>query len=163
MSGGGRWGEGASWGSQKSDLEHPGRLVVEVALGNVARALDLLRRHPEQASLRPASWPRQPQRGGQEPGTDPLPLPAGGHQESGQDCPADGCLLCLTVCDPTDCNHQAPFSMGFARQEYWSRLPFPTPRDLPTLARDGVSREVPCSALKGETVPDIEEKGSNTF
>ena len=24
------------------------------------------------------------------------------------------------------------------------------------LARDGVSREVPCSALKGETVPDIE-------
>ena len=23
-----------------------------------------------------------------------------------------------------------------------------------TLARDGVSREVPCSALKGETVPD---------
>lgn len=36
--------------AQKSDLEHPGRLVVEVALGNVARALDLLRRHPEQAS-----------------------------------------------------------------------------------------------------------------
>ncbi|KAF4018517.1 hypothetical protein G4228_010219 [Cervus hanglu yarkandensis] len=33
--------------AQKSDLEHPGRLVVEVALGNVARALDLLRRHPE--------------------------------------------------------------------------------------------------------------------
>ena len=26
--------------------------------------------------------------------------------------------------------------------------------DLPALARDGVSREVPCSALKGETVPD---------
>ena len=25
-----------------------------------------------------------------------------------------------------------------------------------TLARDGVSREVPCSALKGETVPDSE-------
>ncbi|XP_070259957.1 E3 ubiquitin-protein ligase MIB2 isoform X4 [Myotis yumanensis] len=34
--------------AQKSDLEHPGRLVVEVALGSVARALDLLRRHPEQ-------------------------------------------------------------------------------------------------------------------
>ncbi|XP_057605997.1 E3 ubiquitin-protein ligase MIB2 isoform X2 [Hippopotamus amphibius kiboko] len=33
--------------AQKSDLEHPGRLVVEVALGNVARALDLLRQHPE--------------------------------------------------------------------------------------------------------------------
>ena len=26
---------------------------------------------------------------------------------------------------------QAPLSMGFPRQEYWSRLPFPTPGDLP--------------------------------
>uniref|UniRef100_H0XJ90 E3 ubiquitin-protein ligase MIB2 n=2 Tax=Otolemur garnettii TaxID=30611 RepID=H0XJ90_OTOGA len=34
--------------AQKSDPEHPGRLVVEVALGNVARALDLLQRHPQQ-------------------------------------------------------------------------------------------------------------------
>lgn len=38
--------------AQKCDLEHPGGLVVEVALGNMARALDLLRRHPEQASPR---------------------------------------------------------------------------------------------------------------
>ncbi|KAF5924739.1 hypothetical protein HPG69_016704 [Diceros bicornis minor] len=36
--------------AQKTDPEHPGRLVVEVALGNMARSLDLLRRHPEQAS-----------------------------------------------------------------------------------------------------------------
>ena len=27
--------------------------------------------------------------------------------------------------------HQAPLSMGFSRQEYWSGLPFPTPGDLP--------------------------------
>ena len=27
--------------------------------------------------------------------------------------------------------HQAPLSMGFPRQEYWSGLPFPSPRDLP--------------------------------
>ena len=27
--------------------------------------------------------------------------------------------------------HQAPLSMGFSRQEYWSRLPFPPPKDLP--------------------------------
>ena len=26
--------------------------------------------------------------------------------------------------------HQAPLSMGFSRQEYWSGLPFPSPRDL---------------------------------
>jgi len=27
--------------------------------------------------------------------------------------------------------HQAPLSIKFSRQEYWSRLPFPSPRDLP--------------------------------
>ena len=27
--------------------------------------------------------------------------------------------------------HQAPLSMGFPRQEYWSGLPFPFPGDLP--------------------------------
>ena len=27
--------------------------------------------------------------------------------------------------------HQAPPSTGFSRQEYWSGLPFPSPRDLP--------------------------------
>ena len=27
--------------------------------------------------------------------------------------------------------HQAPLSMDFPRQEYWSRLPFPSPGDLP--------------------------------
>jgi len=26
--------------------------------------------------------------------------------------------------------HQAPLSMGFRRQEYWSGLAFPPPRDL---------------------------------
>ena len=27
--------------------------------------------------------------------------------------------------------HQAPWSMGFSRQESWSKLPFPPPGDLP--------------------------------
>ena len=27
--------------------------------------------------------------------------------------------------------HQAPLPMGLSRQEYWSGLPFPPPRDLP--------------------------------
>ena len=27
--------------------------------------------------------------------------------------------------------HQAPLSMGFSRQEYWSGLPCPPPWDLP--------------------------------
>ena len=28
-------------------------------------------------------------------------------------------------------NHQAPLSMEFSRQEYWSEQPFPSPGDLP--------------------------------
>ena len=32
--------------------------------------------------------------------------------------------------------HQAPLSMGFPRQEYWSGLPFPPPGDLPDLEGD---------------------------
>ena len=27
--------------------------------------------------------------------------------------------------------HQAPLSIGFSRQEYWSGLPYPPPGDLP--------------------------------
>ena len=27
--------------------------------------------------------------------------------------------------------YQAPLSMGFSRQQYWSGLPFPSPGDLP--------------------------------
>ena len=30
-----------------------------------------------------------------------------------------------------DCNHQAPLSVEFCRQEYWSGLPCPPPGDLP--------------------------------
>ena len=36
---------------------------------------------------------------------------------------------CLTLCDPMDYS-QAPLSMEFSRQEYWSGLPFPSPGDL---------------------------------
>ena len=48
--------------------------------------------------------------------------------------------------------HQAPLSMGFSRQEYWSRLPFPSPGDLPdpeiklrspTLQADSLPSEPP--------------------
>ena len=31
----------------------------------------------------------------------------------------------------TNVAHEAPPSMEFSRQEYWSRLPFPSPGDLP--------------------------------
>ena len=39
--------------------------------------------------------------------------------------------------------HQAPLSMGFFRQEYWSGFPFPSPGDLPD---PGVESTSPVSA-----------------
>ena len=38
---------------------------------------------------------------------------------------------CLTLCDPWNVIGQAPLSMGFSSQEYWSGLPLPSPGDLP--------------------------------
>ena len=39
--------------------------------------------------------------------------------------------LCLTLATPQTVAYQAPLSMGFPREENWSELPFPSPRDLP--------------------------------
>ena len=39
--------------------------------------------------------------------------------------------------------HQAPLSMGFPRQEYWSGLSFPSPRDL---SNPGIKPESPALA-----------------
>ena len=38
---------------------------------------------------------------------------------------------CPTLVTPWTVAHQAPLSMGFSGQEYWSGLPFPSPGDLP--------------------------------
>ena len=43
------------------------------------------------------------------------------------------CLVTSVVsdsCDAWTVAHQAPLSMGYPRQEYWSGLPFPSPGDL---------------------------------
>ena len=45
-------------------------------------------------------------------------------------------VSCSVVCvwlfvTPLTVTHQAPLSMGFPRQEYWSWLPFPSPGNLP--------------------------------
>jgi len=39
--------------------------------------------------------------------------------------------LCPTPATPRTVTHQAPLSMRFPRQEYWSGVPFPSPGDLP--------------------------------
>ena len=38
---------------------------------------------------------------------------------------------CPTLATPWTVALQAPLSFGFSRQEYWSRLPFLSPGDLP--------------------------------
>ena len=50
--------------------------------------------------------------------------------------------LCPTLCD------QAPRSMGFSRQEYWSGLPFPSPVDL---CNPGIEHGSP--ALQTDALP----------
>ena len=39
--------------------------------------------------------------------------------------------MCPTLCSPQTVALQAPLSMGFSRQKYWSGLLCPPPRDLP--------------------------------
>ena len=39
----------------------------------------------------------------------------------------------LLDCSPWTVACQAPLSLGFPRQVYWSGLPFPSPEDLPNL------------------------------
>jgi len=44
--------------------------------------------------------------------------------------------------------YQAPLSMAFSRQEYWSELPFPSPGDLPN---PGIKPRSP--ALQADSLP----------
>ena len=66
-----------------------------------------------------------------------------------QDC---YCLIlvthpCLTICVcVSSVAHQAPLSMGFSKQKYWSGLSFPTPGDLPDPGIKPVSLASPALA-----------------
>ena len=46
--------------------------------------------------------------------------------------------------------YQAPLSMGFSRQEYWSGLPFPSPGALPDPGIKPGSPGLPADALPSE-------------
>ena len=50
--------------------------------------------------------------------------------------------------------YQAPLSMGFSRQEYWSGLPFPSPGDLPN---PGIEAES-CSLQADSLLSELPEK-----
>ena len=55
--------------------------------------------------------------------------------------------LCPTLWDPIA--FQVPLSVEFSRQEYWSRLPFPSPGGLPNL---GIEPKVSCISCIGKWV-----------
>jgi len=55
----------------------------------------------------------------------------------------------MSLRDPMDCN-QAPQSMEFFRQEYWSGLPYPSPGDLPDLGIESRSPALQADALPSE-------------
>ena len=40
-------------------------------------------------------------------------------------------VISNSLATPCTVAYQAPLSLGFSRQEYWSRLPFSSPGDLP--------------------------------
>ena len=51
---------------------------------------------------------------------------------------------------PWTAAHQAPPSMGFSRQEYWSGLPFPSPGALPNTGIESRSPALQADALPSE-------------
>ena len=53
---------------------------------------------------------------------------------------------CPTLFDPWTVAHEAPLSVGFSRQEYWSGLPCPPPGDLPYPGIEPVSFTSPALA-----------------
>ena len=52
---------------------------------------------------------------------------------------AQSLQLCHLFATPWTVAHQAPLSMGFSRQEYWSGLPFLSPGDLPNTGMEPTS------------------------
>ena len=61
------------------------------------------------------------------------------------------CPALWDVTDPLAIARQAPLSMGFSRQEYWSGFPFPSPRDL---SNPGIEPESPASpVLQANSLP----------
>ena len=51
---------------------------------------------------------------------------------------------------PWTVTYQAPLSIGFSRQEYWSGLPFPSPGDLPDPGIEPGSPALQADALTSE-------------
>ena len=80
--------------------------------------------------------------------------------------------VCVCVCELLSCvqlfatpwtvARQAPLSMEFSRQEYWSGLPFPSPGDLPHPGTELRSPALQADSLPSES-PGLLSKSSLTM
>ena len=76
-------------------------------------------------------------------------------QQPGQQRVCSVIQWCLTLCNPMDyIAHQAPLSMEFSRQVYWSGLPCPPPGDF---SNPGIKPAAP--ALQVDSLP-LSHQGS---
>ena len=67
------------------------------------------------------------------------------------------------VATPWTADHQAPPPMGFSRQEYWSGMPLPSPRNLGHFLNKGVSVcDVDIAILKAISSEKKKEKKTAT-
>ena len=70
-------------------------------------------------------------------------------------------LSCVRLlATPWTVAYQAPLSVGFSRQEYWSGLPFPPPGELPDPGIEPMSPVSP--ALQAHSLP-TEPSGKSTY
>ena len=81
-------------------------------------------------------------------------------------------VLCICVCvlscvqlfeTPWTVACQAPLTMGFPRQEYWSWLPFPSPVDLPNPKIEPVSLVSPALASRFFTTSTTQEASRQLY
>ena len=64
---------------------------------------------------------------------------------------------CLTLVTPGTAACQAPLSVGFPRQEYWSRLPFPFPGELPNPGIEPRSPALQADSLLSEPPGKVDQ------
>ena len=70
-------------------------------------------------------------------------------KDTGKSCPT------LTI--PQTVAHQAPLSLGFSKQEYWSGLPFPSPGNL---SNPGIETASPAAPALQEDSSSLSHQGN---
>ena len=64
---------------------------------------------------------------------------------------------------PGTVSHQAPLSIAFSRQEYWSRLPLPSPGNLPNPGIDSRSPALQVDSLPCEPPKKPKNTGAGSL